>query len=127
MTVMIRIPEARREVILKSMEMGAMGILLPQTETIEQAKTLVQCSTYAPQGRGRGKKPRAQNYLQQQKMSQVTVPPEVLKAFCVEAFEALHVPVSDAEIAASNLVESETSAMMSRAVRQTRLFDGTLS
>jgi 2-dehydro-3-deoxyglucarate aldolase/4-hydroxy-2-oxoheptanedioate aldolase len=47
---MIRIPEARREVILRSMEMGAMGILLPQTETVEQAKTLVECAKYAPLG-----------------------------------------------------------------------------
>jgi len=47
---MIRIPEARREVILKSMEMGAAGILLPQTETVEQAKTLVAYSKYAPLG-----------------------------------------------------------------------------
>jgi len=47
---MIRIPEARREVILKSMEMGAMGILLPQSETVEQVRTLVECSKYAPLG-----------------------------------------------------------------------------
>ncbi|PIE33938.1 hypothetical protein CSA56_09640 [candidate division KSB3 bacterium] len=47
---MIRIPEARREVILKAMEMGAAGILLPQTETAEQADTLVQYSKYAPMG-----------------------------------------------------------------------------
>jgi 2-keto-3-deoxy-L-rhamnonate aldolase RhmA len=47
---MIRIPEARREVILKSMEMGAAGILLPQTETVEQAKALVAYSKYAPLG-----------------------------------------------------------------------------
>ena len=32
---MIRIPEPRREVILKSMEMRAAGILLPQTEPAE--------------------------------------------------------------------------------------------
>ena len=32
---MIRIPEPRREVILKAMEMGAAGILLPQTEPVE--------------------------------------------------------------------------------------------
>ncbi len=47
---MIRIPEARREVILKSMEMGAAGILLPQTETVEQAEALVTYSKYAPLG-----------------------------------------------------------------------------
>ncbi|PID55837.1 hypothetical protein CSB45_14095 [candidate division KSB3 bacterium] len=47
---MIRIPELRREVVLKSMEMGAAGILLPQTETAEQAKILVSYSKYAPMG-----------------------------------------------------------------------------
>jgi 2-keto-3-deoxy-L-rhamnonate aldolase RhmA len=47
---MIRIPEVRREVVLKSMEMGAAGILLPQTETAEQAKALVDYSKYAPLG-----------------------------------------------------------------------------
>ena len=47
---MIRIPEVRREIVLKSMEMGAAGILLPQTETAEQAKALVEYSKYAPLG-----------------------------------------------------------------------------
>jgi 2-keto-3-deoxy-L-rhamnonate aldolase RhmA len=47
---MIRIPEPRREVILKFMEMGAAEILLPQTEPVEQAKALVDCAMYAPFG-----------------------------------------------------------------------------
>ncbi|MBD3305546.1 hypothetical protein GF339_04110 [candidate division KSB3 bacterium] len=47
---MIRIPEVRREVVLKSMEMGAAGILLPQTETVEQAQALVNYAKYAPLG-----------------------------------------------------------------------------
>jgi 2-keto-3-deoxy-L-rhamnonate aldolase RhmA len=47
---MIRIPEPRREVILKSMEMGAAEILLPQTEPVEQTKALVDCAMYAPFG-----------------------------------------------------------------------------
>jgi LDH2 family malate/lactate/ureidoglycolate dehydrogenase len=49
-------------------------------------------------------------------MSQVTVAPGVLKAFCVEAFEALHVPVADAEIAASSLVEAELRGLASHGV-----------
>jgi LDH2 family malate/lactate/ureidoglycolate dehydrogenase len=49
-------------------------------------------------------------------MSLVTVPSEVLKAFCVEAFEALKVPSSDAEIAASNLVEAELRGLASHGV-----------
>lgn len=47
---LVRVPEPRREVILKCMEMGARGLLLPNTETVEQAKTLVNCSKYAPMG-----------------------------------------------------------------------------
>ncbi|MCC8190098.1 MAG: hypothetical protein LIP77_05595, partial [Planctomycetes bacterium] len=48
--VLVRIPEARREVILKYMEMGSAGFLLPNCETPEQAKTMVDCATYAPKG-----------------------------------------------------------------------------
>jgi 2-keto-3-deoxy-L-rhamnonate aldolase RhmA len=49
-TPMVRIPEARREVVLKVMEMGARGILLPNAETVEQAKALVEYSKYYPLG-----------------------------------------------------------------------------
>ncbi len=47
---LVRIPEPRREVILKCMEMGAKGLLMPNTETAEQARTLVSCAKYAPEG-----------------------------------------------------------------------------
>lgn len=47
---MVRIPEVRREVVLKYMEMGARGILLPNAETEEQAKALVEYSKYYPLG-----------------------------------------------------------------------------
>ena len=47
---MVRIPELRREHVLKVMEMGAAGILLPNTETAEQARTLVDWAKYAPMG-----------------------------------------------------------------------------
>ena len=46
----IRIPEARREVVLKYMEMGAAGLLLPNCDTVEQAKALVEYSKYYPLG-----------------------------------------------------------------------------
>jgi 2-keto-3-deoxy-L-rhamnonate aldolase RhmA len=46
----VRIPEVKREVVLKYMEAGAAGILLPNTETVEQAKALVDFSKYAPMG-----------------------------------------------------------------------------
>jgi 2-dehydro-3-deoxyglucarate aldolase/4-hydroxy-2-oxoheptanedioate aldolase len=47
---MVRIPEVKREVVLKYMEMGARGLLLPNAETVEQAKALVAYSKYYPQG-----------------------------------------------------------------------------
>ena len=46
----IRIPEARREIVLKYMEMGAAGILLPNCEDAETARRLVEFSKYAPLG-----------------------------------------------------------------------------
>lgn len=47
---LVRIPEMRREHALKFMEMGASGLLLPNTETAEQARMLVDCTKYAPMG-----------------------------------------------------------------------------
>jgi len=47
---MVRIPDIRREVILKYMDMGAGGLLLPNTETVEQARALVEYAKYAPLG-----------------------------------------------------------------------------
>jgi len=46
----VRIPEVRREVVLKYMEMGAAGLLLPNTDTPEQARLLVQYAKYHPMG-----------------------------------------------------------------------------
>lgn len=51
MPALVRIPEMRREHALKYMEMGASGLLLPNTESAEQAKMLVDCAKYAPMGR----------------------------------------------------------------------------
>ena len=50
MPALVRIPEMRREHVLKFMEMGAAGLLLPNTETAQQAKMLVDCAKYAPLG-----------------------------------------------------------------------------
>lgn len=47
---LVRIPNAGREGILKYMEMGASGFLLPNCDTAEQAKALVEHSKYAPLG-----------------------------------------------------------------------------
>lgn len=48
--LIVRIPEVRREVVLKYMEMGADGLLLPNTESKEEAELLVEYSKYAPLG-----------------------------------------------------------------------------
>jgi len=48
--MMVRIPEVRREAVLKVMELGAKGLLLPNTDTVEQAKALVTYSKYYPMG-----------------------------------------------------------------------------
>ena len=50
MPVMVRIPELRREHALKYMEMGASGLLLPNTESAEMAREFVDCTKYAPMG-----------------------------------------------------------------------------
>lgn len=46
----VRVPEPKREVVLKYMEMGAGGIMLPNVETIEEAEKLVEYAKYAPMG-----------------------------------------------------------------------------
>lgn len=48
---LVRVPEPKREVILKFMEMGATGLLLPNTDTPEQARALVEHSKYLPLGK----------------------------------------------------------------------------
>ncbi|MCL2094203.1 MAG: aldolase/citrate lyase family protein [Treponema sp.] len=48
--LVIRIPECRREIVLKYMEMGAHGLLLPNCEDPETARSLVDFSKYAPLG-----------------------------------------------------------------------------
>ena len=50
MPVLVRIPEIRREHVLHYMEMGAAGLLLPNTESADQARQLVDYAKYAPMG-----------------------------------------------------------------------------
>lgn len=50
LTPIVRVPEVRREPILKCLEAGAHGILAPQIELRSQVETLVACSRYAPDG-----------------------------------------------------------------------------
>ncbi|MGE4283486.1 MAG: HpcH/HpaI aldolase/citrate lyase family protein [Clostridia bacterium] len=46
----VRVARPQREIIIKYMEMGAAGLLLPNTETVEQAKMLIEYSKYAKLG-----------------------------------------------------------------------------
>ncbi len=46
----VRVPEIRRECLLKPLEAGAEGLLVPRVETKEEAERAVYFSRYAPQG-----------------------------------------------------------------------------
>jgi 2-keto-3-deoxy-L-rhamnonate aldolase RhmA len=46
----VRIPEIRRETILKPLDSGAGGLLVPQVNTVEQAKEVVFHAKYPPVG-----------------------------------------------------------------------------
>lgn len=47
----VRIPEIRRETVLKPLEAGASGLLVPMVERVEQVEELIEHAKYAPQGR----------------------------------------------------------------------------
>lgn len=48
---LVRVPGIERESILKYMEMGAAGLMLPNTDTAFQARKLVEYAKYAPLGK----------------------------------------------------------------------------
>jgi len=48
--VLVRIPEVQRTCILKYIEMGAAGLMIPGSETAEQLQTVINYSKYAPMG-----------------------------------------------------------------------------
>lgn len=50
MPALVRVPGALREPVLKLMEAGAKGLLLPDTDTAQKAKELVRFAKYAPMG-----------------------------------------------------------------------------
>lgn len=50
MTPIARVTEGSRTTILRFLDVGAHGILVPQLESVEQAKQVVQYSKYAPEG-----------------------------------------------------------------------------
>lgn len=48
--VIVRIPEVRRETVLKPLDCGAAGLLVPMIDTAEQARELVRWAKYPPMG-----------------------------------------------------------------------------
>jgi 2-dehydro-3-deoxyglucarate aldolase/4-hydroxy-2-oxoheptanedioate aldolase len=46
----VRVPGPSREAILRYMDMGATGLMMPNVDTAEQAKVLVEHAKYAPLG-----------------------------------------------------------------------------
>lgn len=60
--VVVRVPEIRREPVLKSLDRGAEGIMVPQVETADQARQIVQYAKYAPTGSRGVIVPRAGGY-----------------------------------------------------------------
>jgi 2-keto-3-deoxy-L-rhamnonate aldolase RhmA len=49
-SVIVRIPEIRRETILKPLDSGATGLLIPQVETADQARQIIHHAKYPPKG-----------------------------------------------------------------------------
>ena len=47
---MVRIPEIKREVVLKYMELGADGLLVPNCDDPDEVKKVIEYSKYAPMG-----------------------------------------------------------------------------
>ncbi|WP_307335925.1 HpcH/HpaI aldolase family protein [Caldalkalibacillus uzonensis] len=47
----VRIPEIRRETILKPLDAGAAGILVPMVNSVEEAKEVIQHVKYPPDGK----------------------------------------------------------------------------
>lgn len=49
--VLVRIPELRRELVGKYLDMGATGLMLPNTDNADLAREFVRLAKYAPMGR----------------------------------------------------------------------------
>jgi len=49
-SVIVRVPEIRREAILKPLDSGAAGILVPQVNTADQAREVILHAKYPPEG-----------------------------------------------------------------------------
>ncbi len=48
---MVRVPAAQYHFIARMLDAGAMGIMVPMVESVEQATHIVSCTRYPPHGR----------------------------------------------------------------------------
>ena len=48
---LVRVPAADYQFLARVLDMGAMGIMIPMVETLEQARTIVDSTRYPPEGR----------------------------------------------------------------------------
>jgi 2-dehydro-3-deoxyglucarate aldolase/4-hydroxy-2-oxoheptanedioate aldolase len=51
MVPMVRVPAAEYHFIARALDMGAMGVMVPMVETVEQAKLIADSAKYPPVGR----------------------------------------------------------------------------
>jgi len=58
MTSLVRVGSADYSTIYRTLDMGAMGIVVPHVDTVEEARTVVEATKYAPIGRRGMFKPR---------------------------------------------------------------------
>jgi 2-keto-3-deoxy-L-rhamnonate aldolase RhmA len=50
LTPLVRIPDLAYDLVARTLDAGAMGIMLPRVEIVEQAQTLVRYAKYPPEG-----------------------------------------------------------------------------
>ena len=88
-----RVPEAAEVPIKKALDLGADGIITPQTNTVEQVQNVVRWARYAPQGqrgvglaRAHGYGPRFAEYMKSAN-DQVTVVVQAEHALAAENIE----------------------------------------
>ncbi|MFC1543428.1 HpcH/HpaI aldolase/citrate lyase family protein [Candidatus Neomarinimicrobiota bacterium] len=95
-TVVVRIPEIRREAILKPLDSGATGLLVPQVNTVDQARKVVAYAKYPPMGERGAVLRRAHNLYGQMDAA------EYLKQANEDTFIAVQ---AESPIAIENLTE----------------------
>lgn len=49
-TPLVRVPDARYDLIVRPLDAGAQGIMIPRVETRAQVETIIECSLYPPLG-----------------------------------------------------------------------------